>query len=141
MGRVVGAMAMMVMSEYDDEGDFDEEEEEEEGFYEGDDICDDVAAVATQKGKPGSGGLPPSGPGDPEGGNSAMSAAGRSSRSSAAGGKQGRERDKVALAGPIPVGQPEAARAWRNIVTSALGAATGRPEQTTQWLKDAFTLN
>ena len=52
-----------------------------------------------------------------------------------------RERDKVTLAGPIPVGQTEAARAWRNLLTSSLGAATGRPEQTAQWLNDAFRLN
>ena len=55
--------------------------------------------------------------------------------------KQGKERDKVTLAGPIPVGQPEAARAWKDLLTSSLNAATGRPEETTAWLNDAFRLN
>ena len=84
--------------------------------------------------------MPPSGPSDPEDGGGAAGPA-RKTRPTAASGKQGRERDKVALAGPIPVGQPEAARAWRNVVTSALGAATGRPEETTTWLNRAFILN
>ena len=44
------------------------------------------------------------------------------------------------MTGPIPVNQPEASRAWRNIVTSAIGAATGRPEPTTQWVNRAFAL-
>ena len=65
--------------------------------------------------------------------------AGEAAKSSVA--KQGKERDKVTLAGPIPVGQPEAARAWKDLLTSSLNAATGRPEETTAWLNHAFQLN
>ena len=84
--------------------------------------------------------MPPSGPSDPEDGEKGAGAP-KKQRPPPAAGKQGRERDKVVLAGPIPVGQPEAARAWRNVVTSALGAATGRPEATTEWVNRAFSLN
>ena len=118
----------------DDDDDLDEEGEEEDGE---EDLTEGDAAAAIPKGKPGPGGLPPSGPGDP--GSGTTTSANRSRKSSAV--KQGKERDKVTLAGPIPVGQPEAARAWRNLSTSSLNAATGRPEETTAWLNHAFQLN
>ncbi len=130
----------------DDDGDEDpedpenfylEEEGEEEEELEEDAVVEPAAPAKTAKSKrkPGPGGMPPAGPGDSDGGGG-----GTPKRKPPPAAKQGRERDKVTLTGPIPVNQPEASRAWRNIVTSAIGAATGRPEQTTQWVNRAFAL-